>query len=200
MVTVEVDAAAVESRLAGGQVFCPVCGGVLVPWGWARVRVVRDVGRVVVLRPRRGLCTGCGVSHVLLPVFALVRRADAVEVIGAALAAKVSGSGFRKIAAGLLRPAETVRGWLRRFAAKAEAVRVFFTALLVAVGIDPVPPSAAVSVFADAVSAVVGARQAVASRWPLLGEVSPWTVAVAASGGLLLAPSWPPVSINTSCP
>jgi hypothetical protein len=140
------------------------------------------------------------VSHVLLPVFALVRRADAVEVIGAALAAKASGSGFRKIAVGLLRPAETVRGWLRRFAAKAEVVRVFFTSLLVAVGIDPVPPSAAVSVFADAVSAVVGARQAVVSRWPLLGEVSPWMVAVAASGGLLLAPSWPPVSINTSCP
>src|SRR6266508_4975366 len=87
---------------------------------------------------------------------------------------------------------------LRRFAARAEAVRVVFTVVLVDVGVDPVPPARARSVFADAVAAVLGAGTALKSRWPLLGEVSPWRVACAASGGRLLAPCWPPVASNTS--
>jgi len=45
--------------------------------------------------------------------------------------------------------------------------------------------------FADAVAAVVGAAVAVAERWSVLGAVSPWLAASAASGGRLLAPSWP---------
>ena len=134
---------------------------------------------------------GCGVSHVLLPVFALVRRADLAEVIGAALAAKAAGAGARAIAAGLGRPVETVRGWLRRFAGRAEDVRVAFTVLLVDTGVDPVPPAPAATPFADAVAAVVGAAVAAASRWPDVGEVSPWRLACAVSRGRLLAPSWP---------
>jgi hypothetical protein len=93
---------------------------------------------------------------------------------------------------------DTVRGWLRRFGSRAGAVRVFFTGLLVDVGIDPVPPAAALSVFADAVAAVAGAAVAAASRWPGIGEVPPWWLAVAASGGRLLAPGWPEELINTS--
>jgi hypothetical protein len=145
----------------------------------------------VVVRPRRARCGGCGVSHVLLPVFALVRRADLVEVIGAALAAKAAGMGARVIAGLLGRPSDTVRGWLRRFAQRAGRVRVFFTALLVDVGVDPVPAAPAASLFADAVAAVLGARFAAASRWPDLGEVSPWRLASAASNGGLLLPAWP---------
>lgn len=140
-----------------------------------------------------------GQSHVLLPVFALLRRADVVTVIGAALAARAAGAGVRTIAAAVGRPAETVRGWLRRFAGRAEEVRVVFTGLLVAVGVDPVPPVAASSVFADAVAAVAGASAAVASRWPDVGEVPPWLLAVAISGGRLLAPGWPGSLRNTSC-
>jgi hypothetical protein len=128
---------------------------------------------------------------VLLPVVALVRRADLVEVIGAALAARAAGAGFRAAAAGVGRPEGTVRGWLRRFAARAEAVRVAFTALLVGVGPDPVVPAAAGSGVADAVAALVGAAGAVAARWPVLGVVSPWVAASAVTGGRLLAPSWP---------
>jgi transcriptional regulator GlxA family with amidase domain len=131
------------------------------------------------------------VSHVLLPVFALLRRADLVTVIGAALAAKAAGAGARTVAAALGRPAETARGWVRRFAGRAEAVRVAFTALLAGVGVDPVPPAAAVSAFADAVAAVAGAGAAVASRWPDVGEVPLWLLAAAVSGGRLLAPGWP---------
>ncbi|MFG1876489.1 hypothetical protein ACGFIV_16775 [Sphaerisporangium sp. NPDC049003] len=124
-------------------------------------------------------------------MFALVRRADLAEVIGAALAAKAAGLGARPIAVELGRPVETVRGWLRRFAGRAEVVRTRFTVLLVDVGVDPVPPASAASPFADAVAAVFGASVAAASRWPEVGEVSPWRLACAASRGLLLAPSWP---------
>ena len=50
----------------------------------------------------------------LLPAALSVRRADTVEVIGTALAAKAAGSGHRTIAAGLGRPVSMVRRWLRR--------------------------------------------------------------------------------------
>jgi hypothetical protein len=115
-----------ERRLRAGELACP-CGGGLSPWGHARERVVRGVG---VLRPRRARCGRCQATHVLLTVSCLLRRADAVEVIGSALRAKASGQGHRCIAAGLGRPASTVRGWLRAFARNAELVRALLTALL----------------------------------------------------------------------
>jgi hypothetical protein len=128
------------------------------------------------------------VTHVLLPVFALSRRADLAEVVGAALVARARGLGAGTAAVLVDRPPGTVRGWLRRFAARAEAIRVLFTGLLVDAGPEPVVPVAAGSVFADAVSAVLGAASAVASRWPLLGAVPPGPAASAVTGGLLLAP------------
>jgi Domain of unknown function (DUF6431) len=190
VLTVEVDAGRVEAGLVAGRLGCPGCGDVLRPWGWARRRVLRGDSSPVVVRPRRARCGGCGRSHVLLPVFALVRRADLVEVIGAALAAKAMGLGAQVIAGRLGRASDTVRGWLRRFAERAERVREFFTVLLVDVGVDPVPAAAAASPFADAVAAVVGAGFAVASRWPDVGAVSPWRLAAAVTGGALLLPSW----------
>lgn len=191
MLTVGVDAARVENRLVGGGLVCPGCGGELRPRGWARTRVLRDVGGPVVVRPRRSRCGSCGVSHVLLPVFALLRRADVVSVIGVALAAKAAGAGARRAAAVVGRPVETVRGWLRRFADRAETAWVVFTALLVKVGVDPVAPAPMASVFADAVAAITGACVAARSRWPGVGEVPPWLLAAAVSGGRLLAPCWP---------
>ena len=198
MLTVGANADEVEGRLAGGELVCPCCGGVLARWGWARPRVLRGGQGPVRVRPRRARCGRCGVSHVLLPVFALLRRVDLAEVIGVALAAKAAGAGARSIAAVCGRPVDTVRGWLRRFAARAELVRVFFTGVLVEVGVDPVPPAKAASVFADAVAAVAGVSVAVVSRWSEAGEVPVWWRAVAASDGRLLAPGWPPVLINTS--
>jgi hypothetical protein len=53
------------------------------------------------------------------------------SVIGVALAAKAAGAGARSIAAGLGVASATVRGRLRRFAGRAEAVRSLFTALAV---------------------------------------------------------------------
>jgi hypothetical protein len=134
---------------------------------------------------------------VLLPVWCLLRRADAVAVIGAALAAAAGGAGFRVIARMLGRPPETVRGWLRRFASRAEAVRVFFTVLLARTSPDPVMPAGPAG-WAAAAAAVAGAAAAVAQRWPLVGQVPVWAAASAASGGLLLAPGWPPAWRNAS--
>jgi hypothetical protein len=129
----------------------------------------------------------------------LLRRADAVEVVGTAIAAKAAGSGARPIAALLDRPRGTVREWLRRFGSRTEAVRGWFTRLLVAVVPDPVVPDPAGSVWADAVAAIAAAAAAVVARFAVTG-VTVWQVACAVSAGRLLAPGWPAGSINTSSP
>lgn len=196
MVTVGLDEGRVELALAVGRLVCPGCGGVLRRWGWARRRLLRGaVGASVWLRPRRSRCGSCGLSHVLLPSIALLRRADVVEVIGRALALAAAGMGARRVAERVGRSAETVRGWLRRFRARAQRLRVVFTALLVDVAPDPVPPAAAGDPVADAVAAIAGAGVAARSRWPGLvdpvGEVPVWGFAAAVSHGRLLAPGWP---------
>jgi hypothetical protein len=153
------------------------------------------------LRPRRGCCTSCGSTHVLLPSSCLARRADEVSVIGAAVSGKATGLGHRRIAERLERPASTVRGWLRAFAAGAERIRVAFTALLVE--LDPVcwPLPSAGSAFADAVSAIGMAAAAARRRLgAVAGTWSPWQVAAAVSGGRLLAPALSTETINTSWP
>jgi len=146
LVTVEADQVRVESRLTAGEVGCPGCPGVLAPWGWARRRGVRGVGW---LRPRRARCPGCLVTHVLLPVTVLLRRADAVEVIGAALTARAAGLGHRRIAVWLGVPAGTVRGWLRRWGSGLEAVRVHFVLVARLAGVDRAVPKALGSPWRD---------------------------------------------------
>ena len=191
LVTVEVDAAGVERRLGAGELACPGCGGRLARWGYARARSVRGSEGAVWVRPRRARCVGCLSSHVLLPVSLLLRRADTVEVIGAALAARAAGAGHRVIAQRLGRSAVTVRGWLRRFAGRLESVRSFFTVVMVRVGIDPVLPAAAGSVWGDAITAIGAAWQVVGRRFGV-GTATVWQSACAVSGGGLLSPSWPP--------
>ncbi|RSM40767.1 hypothetical protein DMA12_26495 [Amycolatopsis balhimycina DSM 5908] len=198
MITVEADAAAVERRLTAGGLSCPDCASAVVGWGHGRERSVRGPAGLMRLRPRRCRCAGCGVTHVLLPVVALLRRADLAAVIGAALAAKAAGAGHRRIAQALERPAETVRGWLRRFAGRLEAVRGVFTVWLRALDPDPVMPDPGGGAWADAMIAISLATTAAARRFVLM--VSPWEVAVAVSGGRLLAPGWPGEWINTSSP
>jgi transposase-like protein len=199
VLTVNGDRAAVERQLAGGELGCPSCGGVLGGWGYGRERRVRVLaGPDVPLMPRRSRCRRCGATHVLLPAWCLSRRADAAAVIGAALAAAAAGRGYRSAARVLGRAGPTVRGWLRRFRERAEQVRVFFTVLLAGTSPDPVMPAGAAGGVAAAVSAVAGAAAAVAARWPLVGQVPVWAAASAASGGLLLAPGWPPAGRNTN--
>jgi len=205
VLTVTGDGDAVETQLARGELACPGCRGLLGGWGNAVPRRVRQLGEdengqagYEVVTPRRSRCRGCGATHVLLPVQCLLRRADAAVVIGSALEKNAAGAGHRTIARGLKRPAATVRGWLRRFAARAGAVRAFFTVLLAVTAPDPVMPSASRGPVADAVSAVAGAAVAVGQRWPLIGEVPVWAAASAASGGRLLAPGWPAAGCNAS--
>ena len=94
--------------------------------------------------------------------------------------AKAAGAGHRVIAAAVGRPAGTVRGWLRRFAVRAEGVRVLFTGLLHALDprAAPLPPGG--SVFADALEVLGRAASAAVLR---LGPCSAWQFASTASGG-----------------
>lgn len=122
MLTVTDNPARVERQLVDGLLVCPDCEGQLRPWGHARRRLLRTRTGVRRIRPRRSRCRQCGSTHVLLPSVMLARRADAVEVIGAALVANAHGQrGHRPIAEQVGRPADTVRGWLRRFRQRAEA-------------------------------------------------------------------------------
>ena len=178
------DPVGVEEQLLEGVLACPDCAGSLRPWGHARWRTRREESVSVRHRPRRAACSSCGRTHVLLPASGLVRRADAVAVIGAALLAKAAGAGHRRIATALGRPASTVRGWLRRFTTQAERVRVLFTGLLHALDPQAPPLPTTGSSFADAVEVVGRAAAAAARR---LGPVRPWQFAATASAGRLLA-------------
>jgi hypothetical protein len=194
VLTVETDLVAVEQRLGSGRLACPGCSGVLVRWGHARSRQVRGSDGVLWIVPRRSRCTGCGATHVLLPVVLLLRRADTAAVIGAGLTAKATGAGHRLIAALLGRPRETVRGWLRRFAGRVEAVRAVFTRWCCDLAAEPVLPGPAGSAWADALAAVLAGAAALAARFGIggeIGEVPVWQAAVAVSGARLLAPGWP---------
>lgn len=197
MVTVEVDPVRVESRLAAGELSCPSCpNGVLARWGFARSR--RVFGMAEPVRPRRSRCRACAVTHVLLPVTLLLRRAYTAEVIWAAVLAKTAGVGHRKIAACVGVPACTVRGWLRVLQARSEAVRHWFVAIAVTAGVDVSIPKATGSGCGDVIAAICVAGEAITARFAqplLLGVVSAVAVAVAGSGGRLLCPGWPPAPV-----
>jgi hypothetical protein len=137
---------------------------------------------------------------VLLAVSCLLRRADGVDVIGAALRAKATGSGHRRVARSLGRPDSTVRGWLRAFGRNAEVVRTALTGLLVA--LDPLtgPLPVRSSVVGDAVEVVGACAAAARRRLGVIGAVSPWQLAAAVTGGRFLVPGLAAMSINTSRP
>jgi hypothetical protein len=126
---------------------------------------------------------------VLLPDVWLVRRVDAAEVIGSALLANTAGASHRKIAAQLDRPAETVRGWLRRFAARAEALRAHFRrwALALDARLDEIESQG--SPVGEALEAIGLATRAASV---LFGPRPPWCWASAMTAGALLS--------NTSSP
>lgn len=189
--------AAADRALRAGQVTCP-CTGELRPWGWARRRVLRGRDSVRVVRPRRGRCRDCAVTHVLLPAVMLERRADTISVIGAALLDAARGLGHRPIAVRLGVPAGTVRGWLRRLRARAGDLIAHATQLAyrfdATVGrLEPVggwatPTHAALGVLAVATAAFQRRQPgAPADRWQAVCAVT---------SGLLLANTtrpYPPV-------
>src|SRR5664279_2282046 len=104
-VIVVASASEAEQMLLAGDIGCPGCNATLRPHGHGRTRTVRGVGaRRVTHTPRRAKCGDCGRTQILLPTELTVQRADPTEA---------NGTGHRAIAAGLDRPASTVRRWLR---------------------------------------------------------------------------------------
>lgn len=184
MLMVNGDPSVVEAALLGGGLTGSCCGGVLAPWAFARPRTLRGFDGEVLLRPRRGRCRGCGVTHVLLPDGCLLRRRDGVEVIGSALVQHAAGSGHRSIAVGLGVPAATVRGWLRRFRASAtETARFFLRWFLVLAPASDLPGPSGTPVV-DAVGAIGLAARAAIRRF---GPAGPWAIAARLTGGGLLS-------------
>ncbi len=193
MLTVEADPVLVETRLADGRLTCPGCEASLRPWGWARAREVHGLAET--LRPRRARCVSCLVTHVLLPVTVLARRAYAADLIGDAVIARAGGSGHRPIGQRLGVPAATVRGWLRRLGTRLESSRVFLLQVAVRAGVDVAVPTALGCLWRDLLAALGAASAALTGRFGpvgVLGPVTAWQIAVACSAGRLLAPGWPP--------
>lgn len=173
---------------AGGRVemvrpsSCPACGWGGVNFDGWYLRHTRR-GRVAI---RRVLCTNRDCrkrSHSLLPDVLVSGRVDLATVIGWALEAKAAGKGHRWIAAELSVPAGTVRGWLRRGAARGG--QVGGRLMQVARAAEPSgrdPPAG------GGVATLVGAAGLAAEAWSgLSGEpVDAWRFALRHTAGRLL--------------
>jgi hypothetical protein len=148
-------------------------------------RHVRAAGRCRKIFVPRLRCGPCGVSHALLPAFALAWRLDATEAIGSVIAQVASGAcGVRPAAERARVPYTTARGWVRRFAARAPWIGAGFAALAVELGGPAVTPPAGPCRFALAAVGAAFAAAATLPGWPGLGA---WRFASAVSGGRLIA-------------
>src|SRR5579859_3597175 len=163
---------------------CPSCSSPVVFWSgyWRHVRWRRRERKVFIPRVR---CRGCGVTHALLPAFALVRRLDAAESAGAVIEQVAGGAcGVRRAAAAAGVPHTTARGWVRRFAARAAGLAVSFSALAVELGGEVVRPQPDPLRSAVAAMSAAFTAAAVLPGWAGLGA---WRFAAAVTGGSLLA-------------
>jgi transposase-like protein len=178
-----------ERILLAGNMHCPRCPGRLRPFGHGRTRTVRGRGTATLrVTPRRARCGDCGGTQILLPTTLTVRRADSTEVIGAALAAKAGGAGFRAIAATLARPVSTVRSWLRRVPDQ-HAQWLYERAVDRAVQIDRellVGPARYPTVLGHALNLLAGAALRYRERLGLTDPV--WALIGFFARGRLLAP------------
>jgi len=136
----------------------------------------------------------------LLPVSLLLRRAYLADLIFSALSSAATGSGHRSIGVELGIPASTVRGWIRVMTARAGEVRNYLLNIAVAAGVEVSVPKATGSGCGDVIAAIDVAQAALGYRFGgvgpggsggLVGAVTGAAVAVAVSGGRLLAPGWP---------
>lgn len=135
----------------------------------------------------------------MLPVTVLVRCGYAAELVWGALVARAGGGGHRKVAEAVGVAESTVRGWLRRMAARLGSVRDVFIGVAVRVGVDVAVPDGLGCAWRDLLAGVGAAVTAVRWRFGdcgLVGAVTPAQVVVAVSGGRLLCPGWPGVGVQ----
>ena len=184
-----------ERILQAGNMGCPRCPGRLRPFGHGRTRTVRGRGTATLrVTPRRARCGDCGGTQILLPATLTVRRADSTEVIGAALAAKAGGAGFRAIAVTLARPVSTVRSWLRRVPDQ-HARWLYERAVQRSVEIDRellVGPGPYPTVLGQALNLLAGAALRYRERLGL--PDTPWALIGFFAQGRLLAPPVTPLT------
>ena len=165
---------------------CPDCSATMFFWS-GYLRPVRVLGRCEMMFVRRARCRGCAVTHALLPAFVLVKRLDPVETIGQAITAVLEGRrGVRPVAAALLVPHTTARGWIRRFSSRAEELVVAFSALALELGAGALTGRPGGSTAQRALGALGDAFMA-ASELPGWAILGPSRFASAVSGGRLLA-------------
>jgi hypothetical protein len=185
-VIVVLDPQRAQADLTAALLRCPGCTGPLRPWGFARARSLRTTCGTATLRPRRARCSGCAVTHVLLPARAPARHAHTIELIGLALLASAHGDSARTISAELAVPADTIRSWVRRVTGRAGWL--YAQGITAAHSFDPMlaPAAPGRSALADALDALAAAAAAVVR---LLGPLAPpWQIIAMIARGQLLAP------------
>ena len=179
-----------ERTLATGGICCPDCGACVVPWGFARRRVIRTLGASRTIVPRRTRCSSCQKTHVVLPSEVLPRRRDNAGVIGHALLRAANGARAGEIARELGRSRETVRNWISRFAGNALVTELIGTCNLLAYDAhaDPMRLVWRATPLARAVEAL-GLMVAALVRLfgPLRPGTTPWSVVNVVTGGHLLS-------------
>jgi hypothetical protein len=95
-------------------------------------------------------------------------------------------------------PASTASSWLSRFAGRADALRQAFLGLLPLVDPQGRVVVSAGSVIGDALAALEAVTAGLRARFGGLDMLAPHEVAAHLTGGMLLAPSLPPLAGNTT--
>ncbi|MGI8608432.1 MAG: DUF6431 domain-containing protein [Candidatus Dormibacteria bacterium] len=115
---------------------CPSCQQAMSWWSWYQrdLRPSGPTGALARLWIRRVRCRLCGITHALLPTFALARRLDAVATIGTAVTLAVGGMGMRAVGRELGVPWSTVRSLRKRHRLRAGILYAEFAALAVSLG------------------------------------------------------------------
>lgn len=182
------DTAAARQALARRGLRCPDCSAPLAPWGRARTRTVRDrEGARLTSRPDRARCTGCRATHVVLDAGLLAHRGYSVGVVGQALLAAAAGSGHRPIAARLVVPEGTVRGWLRRARGAARQLHELGVQTTVLLDPDVLPALDRADPLTLALDALGAAALAFGRRFDR-EDTDPWARINVLTRGRLLAP------------
>ena len=186
----------VESYVAAGREvlvprpLCESCAVAMVFWAGYE-RSVRAEGGCVRLWIVRARCSGCGVSHALIPSFLVVGRLDVVETIGQALVDVSSGVSIGWAARRLDVPFTTVRGWVRRFRARASLWWSGFAALTVELG-GAIPARWPSGLSAAAIAAMGWAHRAAFARHEMRTGLLWAFVSVVCGGALITTNTDPP--------